>query len=146
MEAIRAACFDTDILIDYLRGPSKITKLLMEKIYERKILACTTAINCFEIWLGAYLAPKPEVLIKETEEFINQLEIMNFNYETSIEASRILATLRKKGQVIEIKDLFVGSIAKVGEIPLVTRNVKHYERIPELTLFTPEQIIRKLER
>jgi len=142
MEGLTRLCFDTDILIDYLRGPSEMTRLLMKKIHERKILACTTTINSFEIWLGVYLAPKPKVLIKETEEFINQLEIINFDYETSIEASRILATLRKKGQVIEIRDLFVGSIAKVSEIPIVTRNVKHYERIHELTIFTPEEIIK----
>jgi len=81
------------------------------------------------------------VLIKKTEEFMDQLEIINLNYETSIEAGHILATLRKKGQAIEIRDL-MDSIAKVSEVPLVTRNVKHYERIHELAIVTPEEIIK----
>jgi len=141
MAALKRLCFDTDVLIDYFRGPSDTTKQLMKKVHERKFLACTTTINSFEVWLGVYLAPKPEVLIGKTEEIMDQLEIINFNYDASVEAGRILATLRKKGQVIEIRDLFVGSIAKVSEIPLVTRNVKHYERILELTTVTPEDFI-----
>jgi len=142
MEGLKRLCFDTDILIDYLRGPSETTKQLMKKIHERKIVACTTTVNSFEIWLGVYLSSKPEVLVEKTEEFMDQLEIINLNYETSTEANRILATLRKKGQAIEIRDLFVGSIAKVSETPLVTRNVKHYERIRELAVVTPEEIIK----
>ena len=144
MEGLRRLCLDTDILIDYLRKPSETVKLLMEKIYGEKILVCTTTVNSFEVWLGAFLAPKPRELIKETEEFLSRLEILNFNYETSVEAGRNMVTLRKKGQTIEIRDLFVGSISKVRGIPLVTRNIKHYKRIPKLTVLTPEEIIEKL--
>jgi len=53
-----------------------------------------------------------------------------------------LKNIRYRGQSIEIRDLFVGSIAKVSETPLVTRNVKHYERIHELAVVTPEEIIK----
>ena len=140
MEGLTSLCIDTDILIDYLRGPSETTRQLMKKIHEKDIQAYTTTINSFEIWLGVYLAPKPEVLIKKTEEFMDQLEIIDFNYETSVEAGRIQATLRKEGQVVEIRDVLVASIAKVSEIPLVTRNLKHYQRIQGLAIATPEQV------
>lgn len=145
MEGLRRLCLDTDVLIDYLRKPSETVKLLIEKIYEGKISVYTTTVNSFEIWLGAFLAPKPEELIKETEEFLSQFEILDFNYEASVEASRTMATLRKQGRTIEIKDLFVGSISKVSGMPLVTRNIKHYKRIPRLTVLTPKETIEKLE-
>jgi len=145
MEGLRRLCLDTDILIDYLRKPSETVKLLMEKIYKGKISAYTTTVNSFEIWLGTFLAPKPHELIKETEDFLNQLEILNFNYEASVEASRTMVTLRKQGQPIEIRDLFVSSISKVNRMPIVTRNIKHYKRIPRLTVLTPEETIQKLE-
>ena len=48
-----------------------------------------------------------------------------------------MADLRRRGQTIEIRDLFIGTISKINETPLITRDVKHYERIPELTIFTP---------
>jgi len=143
MEGLRRLCLDTDILIDYLRKPSDTVKLLMEKIYEGKISAYTTTVNSFEIWLGTFLAPKPRELIKETEDFLSQLEILNLDYEASVEASRTMMTLRKQGQTIEIRDLFVSSVSKVNGMPLVTRNIKHYKRIPRLTVLTPEETIQK---
>jgi len=140
MEGLTSVCIDTDVLIDYLRGPSETTKQFMKMLHEKEMKACTTTINSFEIWFGVYLAPKPEVLIKKTEEFMDQLEIIDFSYETSIEAGRIQATLRKEGQVVEVRDVPVASIAKVSEIPLVTRNLKHYQRIQGLAIAAPEQV------
>lgn len=145
MEALRRLCLDTDVLIDYLRKPSETVKRLMEKIYEDQISAHTTTVNSFEIWLGTFLAPKPEEFFKETEEFLSQLKILNFDYEASVEASRTMGTLRKQGQTIEIRDLFVGSTSKVSGMPLITRNVKHYRRIPRLMVLTPEETIEKLK-
>jgi len=102
-------------------------------------------VNSFEIWIGTLLAPKPEEIIKETEEFLNQLQILDFNYDASVEASRTMVKLRKQGQTIEIRDLFVASISKVSGMPLITRNIKHYKRIPRLMVLTPEETIGKNE-
>lgn len=135
-------CFDTDILIDYLRKPSEAVGLLMKKVYEKKVQGCTTAVNAFEIWLGVHLAPKPKELIEETEEFLSHFEIVDFSYEASAEAGLVMAMLRKRGEVIEIRDLFVGSISKASEMHLITRNVKHYRRIPKLIVTTPEEALR----
>jgi len=115
------------------------------KIYEGKISAHTTTVNSFEIWLGTLLASKPEEITKETEEFPNRLRILDFNYDASVEASRTMVKLRKQGQTIEIRDLFVASISKVRRMPLITRNIKHYKRIPRLMILTPEETIEKLE-
>jgi len=145
MEGLRRLCLDTDVLIDYLRKPSETVMFVMRMIYEGKISAHTTTVNSFEIWLGTLLAPKPEEIIKETEEFLNRLQILDFNYAASVEASRTMMKLRKQGQTIEIRDLFVASISKVSGMPLITRNLKHYKRIPRLMVLTPEETIEKLE-
>ncbi len=144
MESLTRVCLDTDVLIDYLRKPSDEVKQLMESIFERKLSACTTSINTFEIWLGAQLANKVE-LARDTADFLEQLEIVNFDYESSVDAGRVLADLRKRGEPIEIRDLFVGCICKVSGMPLVTRNLKHYRRIHGLKILTPEQTLKKLQ-
>ena len=144
MESLVRVCLDTDVLIDYMRKPSDEVKRIMKGVLERKVSICTTSVNTFEIWLGAHLAPKQTELIKETEDFLDQLEVVNFDYETSVEAGRVMANLRKKGQVIEIRDLFVGCVCKVNGMALVTRNLKHYKRIHDLQILTPEQTVRKL--
>jgi predicted nucleic acid-binding protein len=58
MESLTRVCLDTDVLTDYLRKPSDEVKRVIESAYERKVSACTTSVNAFEIWLGAHLAPK----------------------------------------------------------------------------------------
>ncbi|HLE74592.1 MAG TPA: type II toxin-antitoxin system VapC family toxin [Candidatus Bathyarchaeia archaeon] len=136
---------DTDVLIDYLRKPSNEVKHVMESVYERKVSACTTSVNAFEIWSGAHLAPKKAELVRDTEDFFGQLEVVNFNYESSVEAGRVLADLRRRGEAIEIRDLFVGCICKMSGMPLITRNLKHYRRVRGLKVLTPEQALKKLK-
>jgi tRNA(fMet)-specific endonuclease VapC len=145
MESLTRVCLDTDVLIDYLRKPSDEVKRVMESVFERKVSACTTSVNAFEIWLGAYLAPKKAELVRDTEDFFGQLEVVNFNYESSVEAGRVLADLRKRGETIEIRDLFVGCICKISGMPLITRNLKHYRRVHGLKVLTPEQTLKKLQ-
>jgi len=144
MESLTHVCLDTDILIDYLRKPSDEVKQVMKSIFERKMSACTTSVNAFEIWLGAHLSKKTE-LVRDTEDFFGQLEVVNFDYESSVEAGRVLADLRKRGEPIEIRDLFVGCICKVRDMPLITRNLKHYRRVRGLKILTPEQVLKKLQ-
>jgi tRNA(fMet)-specific endonuclease VapC len=145
MESLTRVCLDTDVLIDYLRKPSDEVKRVMESVYERKVSACTTSVNAFEIWLGAHLSPKKAEIVRDTEDFFGQLEVVNFGYESSVEAGRVLADLRKHGETIEIRDLFVGCVCKVSGMPLVTRNLKHYRRVRGLKVLTPEQTLQKLQ-
>ena len=140
-----SVCLDTDILIDYLRKPSDAVKRIMKGVLDRKISVCTTSVNTLEIWLGAHLAPKQKELIEETQDFLDQLEIINFDYETSAEAGQIMANLRKSGQAIEIRDLFIGCTCKINALSLITRNLKHYRRIHGLEIMTPQQTVTKLK-
>ena len=144
MEGLARVCLDTDVLIDFMKKPSDITKRTMQGFLENKVSVCTTSINTFELWLGAHLAPEEMKIVKETEDFLGQIEVMNFDYEASIEASRVLANLRKRGRIIEIRDLFVGCVCKVASTHLITRNLKHYRRIRGLRVLTPEQALKKL--
>ena len=144
LESITRVCLDTDVLIDYLRKPSPEIKRIMKCILEKKLNACITSINAFEIWFGAYLAPEKAQLARCTEEFLSQMEVVDFDYESSVEAGRVLADLRKRGESIEIRDLFVGCICKVSSMPLITRNLKHYKRIRGLSVLTLEQAFKTL--
>ena len=144
MEGLAHICLDSDVLIDFLKKPSGEAHVVMKKGYEKEVTVCTTSVNAFEIWLGANLATKNANIIQDTKEFLDQLEVLDFDYESSFEAGHVLAELRKKGTPIEIRDLFVGCICKVGGIPLITRNLRHYKRIDGLEVITPLQALARL--
>ncbi len=141
VEAIECACFDTDVLIDYLRKPSREVKRIMKCVFEKTLDARITTVNSFELWLGAFLSSS-KTLPACTEDFLSRFETVGFDYESSIEAGRVSADLRKNGEPIEIRDLFVGCICKVNGMSLITRNLKHYKRIDGLKILTPEQALK----
>ena len=51
--------------------------------------------------------------------------------------ARIRARLRRQGQLIPDLDLLIAATAVTHGLTLVTRNRRHFERIPELALYRP---------
>jgi len=135
MEAVKAICVDTDVIIDYLRGrePGKSTLASWRKKAEVLI----TSITAFELLLGANLSPKREERTIEVESLLNQHEILAFARDSAKEAAEKGAELRAKGALVDIRDLLNASICLTKKIPILTKNKAHYERIPELTILTP---------
>jgi len=143
VEALECVCLDTDVLIDYLRMPSGEMKRIMECVFDKTLNARITSVNSFELWHGAFLSTK-KTLPSCTEDFISRFEVVGFDYDSSVEAGRVSADLKKRGEPIEMRDLFVACICKVKNMPLITRNVKHYRRIRGLKVLTPEQALKTL--
>jgi tRNA(fMet)-specific endonuclease VapC len=51
--------------------------------------------------------------------------------------ARQRAALRRQGQLIPDMDLLIAATALEENLTLVTRNIRHFERIPELRLYQP---------
>jgi predicted nucleic acid-binding protein len=51
--------------------------------------------------------------------------------------ARMRAALRRQGQFIPDTDLLIAATALAEELPLITRNIRHFERIPEPRLHQP---------
>ena len=123
---------DTDFIIGYLRDSPKITEIL-RNYEENKTELKTTIINVGELYKGAFLSAKIKENIKEIEQFLKKVEILDLNVEIMIIYAKISADLRKNGEIIGDYDELIASITiHHGEI-LITRNVRHYDRISQLS-------------
>ncbi|MEM2134954.1 MAG: type II toxin-antitoxin system VapC family toxin [Candidatus Freyarchaeota archaeon] len=132
---------DTDVIIDYLkRKPQPEAVEIFDKIDERQYEAYVSAVTVFEIYRGARLSPKPEKAMREANTLFSHTKILSFDEQSAIEASEIHVQLEKKGLHLEIRDVFIGAQAKIAKLILVTKNKKHFERIPELKLSTPQEL------
>jgi len=58
--------------------------------------------------------------------------ILGFGTKEAIVAGDVLAHLAKQGQVIGLEDVLIGSTALVRDYTVVTTNVRHFQRIPNL--------------
>lgn len=118
---------DSDILIDFLKNDKKAREKISELKETEKLK--TTAINTFEILKGFFALNKKE---SEILQFLNNLTVLNFGFESSKKAAEIFDRLRRKGEIIDALDLFIASIAIANNEKLLTRNAQHFTRIPEL--------------
>ena len=125
---------DTTALIDILRGNPDIGTTLIE--LEKKNVALTlTSVSVFELWQGIADLNNREKSDK-IHFLLESLGIFLLDVPSAQEAGSIHATLKKEGRIIDPEDSMIAGIAKVHHETILTRNVKHFERIPELQVKT----------
>ena len=57
--------------------------------------------------------------------------------EAALRAAEINRALARRGDPLPVPDLLIAGIALTLKLPLLTRNRRHFERIPELIVLTP---------
>ncbi|TFG24116.1 MAG: type II toxin-antitoxin system VapC family toxin [Promethearchaeota archaeon] len=123
---------DSDIIIAYFRNVPKAVEIIDKFVKEQKILK-TTIFNVAELYKGAYLSSKVKENIKEIEEFLENVTIIDFTINDAIKFAKISAELRQKGEMIGDFDELIASVAINNNETIFTRNINHYERIPQLS-------------
>jgi tRNA(fMet)-specific endonuclease VapC len=125
---------DTDIVIEYLRSRDKSSTELIELLQEHYLFI--SAISEFELYLGARTA-KHE---KDLESIFNEVEIIAFDSGCGKIAADIWKALQLTHQNVEIKDIFIASIAIRNDVWLRTFNEKHFKGIEKLKMWKGDQV------
>ncbi len=123
----RKVCLDSDVLINILRNQNETIKMIQNLDAD----LFTTSINTFELWYGRKNS-------EDIFQFFEWLNVLEFNQESSILAGDILRKLELKGQILELKDIFIAAICIDNNIELLTNNKKHFERLKEFGLILTE--------
>jgi len=132
---------DTDVIIDFLKKkPEPEALRIFHQIRTGKLTAKITSITAFELYRGARLSPNPKQSMGDIKTLGGYMNILPFDEKSADTASEICIYLEKQGEPIEVRDLFIGAIAKTKDTLLITRNVTHFQRIPGLKLMTPENL------
>lgn len=121
----RKICLDSDIIINFLRKSPKAKETLNKLGGE----FYTTQINLFEIWSGRLIDEE-----KTIKEMLNSLIKFDFDEDAAIKAGEIMVNLKKSGNIIDFRDLFIASICIVNNLELLTNNKKHFERLKKYGL------------
>ena len=124
-------CLDSDILIAHLR--KKPDALAYIQANEDNGLA-TTSITRFELLVGAKISQNKENNLLKVRELISRLTVLDLVGKAIEECSDIFAELQERGQIIEMRDVFIGGICRQSGTAIVTRNASHFQRIPRLTI------------
>ena len=122
---------DSDALIGILRNSPGAVELT-DRI-DKTGKGSTTSINIYEILMGAKRM-KREDKILEARNLLGKLDILYFDGKAAEKASSIHAEISLKGEQLDIRDIFIGSIAMANGCSVTTRNVKHFSKIKGLTV------------
>jgi toxin FitB len=119
---------DTDVLIDYLAGVQPIAGEIASYIQSDGLL--TTAINCFELLSGAREGKRGDAV----RRLVHLIPILAVDRQAALEAARVCKQLAESGLSIGMADSLIAGTALASNLPLITRNRKHFERIEDLQL------------
>ena len=122
---------DTDVLIDYLNGKQPIFDQVAEYIRADSLL--TSSVNCFELLSGARSGKRGD----RVHELVNTIPVLGFDLECSRAAAEIWQNLQERGVSIGMADSLIAGIALVNNLPLITRNRRHFAEVKGLQLVLP---------
>ena len=117
-------CLDTDACIAIINRKGPYQNILDKILYSRIFIS---TISLFELFLRT-------TNIGPVENFIKDLEILDFDAIAARKSSEIKKVLKSEGREVEIRDLFIASTAIVNDCTLSTLNIKDFKNIKELKL------------
>ena len=132
---MKKICLDTDFIVALLRNHPEAVKKA-EEYDSVKAEISTTSMNAFEIYLGAFRSRMAEKNVKQADDLLNAIKILELDLESSRKASEILSQLIRKGEPIDLRDAIIAGIALTNGCTLITRNTEHFKRITGLSIET----------
>jgi tRNA(fMet)-specific endonuclease VapC len=125
-----APVLDSDVLIDHLRDAGPGRELVDE-------LGATsgfriTAVTAFELALGSGYARDPGPV-----DALLTAHCLMLTKEAALRAGALLRELRAAGVGLEIRDAMQAGICLEADASLVTRNLRHFARVPGLKVLEP---------
>jgi len=131
---LKGYLLDTNVLSEVLKKrpePKVLDKL--RSVPARGI--ATSAVCVAELRYGA--APNPGragLWQRISREVLVRVRILPFGEAEAVRAGDLLALLESEGVPIGTEDVLIGATALEAGLTVVTRNVKHFDRIPGLTV------------
>ena len=125
--------FDTSALSDILRrqpNPGLIARLNQTAITDR----ATSSVCLMELRYGCALKRDPALWQRIEEHILQYFSVISFGRREAQRCGELLAFLSHQGTPIGVEDSQIGATAVEHNLTVVTGNVKHFERIPHLTV------------
>ena len=120
--------FNSDVLIDYLRGRSPWAERIRLEIETGELT--TTAVNSFELLSGAKRASNRD----KVTHLLDALTVLGISAEAGERAAEARLLLEKDGLGIGMADYLIAGVCLANGGILLTRNLSHFERVPGLKI------------
>ena len=124
---------DTSILIDHLRKGNKDRTVFFRAAQRFDCLV--SAITEFELRVGSTAANRDFIAA-----LLDLTPVLPFDSACVRTAAGIYGDLRAVNRLIALPDLFIAATAVAHDLPLLTLNLTHFERVSALTVLAPSSL------
>jgi tRNA(fMet)-specific endonuclease VapC len=126
-------CFDTDVLSSVLkREPS------LEVIRRMAVVPSdaqfTTSITLAELLYGAARLGSATLAMRIRNLIVGAITVLPFDVDAAEAYGTLRAGLGSEGRRLDEPDLRIAAIAVARNLTLVSGNVRHFARVPNLTI------------
>jgi len=123
---------DSDYVADYLRGREHALPLFQRLLTEGISISIITFAEVYE---GIYYGHNRTRHEQGWRVFLKTAPVLGITRVIAKQYALLHGELGRKGQLIDQPDLFIAATAMYHNLTLVTRNLRDYDRIPDLKLY-----------
>jgi predicted nucleic acid-binding protein len=123
---------DSDWVIDYLRGVQTAVAFLHAHARDNLAISLMTYGEVYE---GIYYGPSRRVSEEGFRRLLAGVAVLPLNRQIMRRFALIRGNLRNRGELIGDPDIMIAATGLHHNLTLVTRNVRHFERIAGLPLY-----------
>jgi tRNA(fMet)-specific endonuclease VapC len=124
---------DTDVVADWLNNRPTAVRLL--PTLEPEGLAISL-VTYGEVYDGIYYGRDPRAAEQAFLRFLRGVTVLPLTRTIMKRFARIRGQLRHQGLTVQDPDLLIAATALTNGMTLVTRNLRHFQRIPDLMIST----------
>lgn len=123
---------DSDIIVELLRGRDRSLRRRFDESRLGGVTIAVSTVVIHELTAGAVSSHRPAHHLETLAELISSFEILDFTGDDAVRAAEIRADLWAKGQPIGALDTLIAGQAVARGLSMVTSNVRHFGRVPNL--------------
>lgn len=121
--------YDSDVLIDFLRGAEPMASQIREELLRGRV--AVSAMTVFELQAGARSPRQQEVVAT----LLAAVQVVPVDAGVAVAAGSWFRDLKAGGQETGAADCLIGATCAQLGAELVTRNRRHFERMPAVRLW-----------
>ncbi len=126
---------DTSFVIDVLKNdPGAVSRL--EELEQNRIPEKLSSVTVLELFEGIYHLQNQRDELSRVLEIARTKHIIPADGRIMEEAGKLSGTLLREGEEIDREDCIIAASALREDEPVLTRNRKHFERVPGLSVET----------
>ena len=122
---------DTNIVIYVIkRKPIEVLEIFNRHVGQM----CISSITLAELIHGAEKSSRKEHNLRQVEDFVSRLEVLEYGAKAASHYGDIRADLERKGTIIGVNDLHISGHARSEGLTLITNNRREFELVSALRI------------